>query len=104
MKKLLLALAMLSTCGCATITTRIMGGETITDTYQCTMEGIAWCSFITVPQVLNPGPMEWHWLNIVSVPVGVCCFVVDVPIEFVCDTLCYPYDKYCIDIKNKTAE
>ena len=104
MKKLLLAMSLLTACGCATISDRILDHEPIIETYQCTREGIVWCTFITFPQVLNQGPMEFYWLNLVTVPVGAVCFVVDIPLEFVCDTICYPHDKYCIDIKKKTAE
>lgn len=104
MKKLLLSMALLATCGCATINRRVLNNNPITETYQCTGESIAMCTFITVPQIVNPGPFEWQWLNLVTVPIGACCFIVDVPIEAVCDTICYPHDKYCIDIKKKTAE
>lgn len=104
MKKLLLALCLLATCGCATIRNRIIDYKPINDTYQCTCESVAWCTFIMFPQVAAPNSFEFQWMNIVSVPIGACCFIIDVPLEAICDTLYYPHDVYCIKIKQKTAE
>ena len=94
MKSILIACCLSLFCGCATINNRILGNNTITETYQCTSEGIAWCTFVTFPQIIAAKQLEFQWANIVSVPIGVCCFIVDIPIEFVCDTICWPYDKY----------
>ena len=104
MKKLLLALCLLATCGCVTISNRVLDYEPISDPYQCTCESVVWCTFIMFPQVVAPDPFEFQWVNIVSAPIGACCFIIDVPLEAVCDTLCYPHDVYCIKIKQKTAE
>lgn len=96
MKKLLAILGAVCLCGCATINDRVLNNCDITDTYQCTQEGIAFCTFVTVPQIMmcDKGQFQWDAMNIFTVPVGVCCFVVDIPLEFVFDTLCWPYDKY----------
>ena len=97
MKTLLAACCVALLAGCATVNNRVFN-ESIyspyTEPYQSTSEAIAGCTFITVPQIVNPGPLEWTWLNIISVPVGACCFIVDVPLEAVSDTLWYPFDKY----------
>ena len=102
MKRFILALSLVAICGCATINNRVFHeNPTALEPYQCTSEAIAGCTFITVPQIVNPGPLELQWLNIVTIPIGVCCFIVDVPLEFICDTICYPYDKYQTNKKNK---
>lgn len=95
MKQLILALLASCLCGCANIHGRLIdqsGGHR--EPYECTQNAVAFCTFITVPQVLGPEKFEWHALNIVTVPIGLCCFIIDVPLGFVCDTLCWPYDYY----------
>ena len=95
MKKLLLLLGLTFLCGCANIHGRFIdnsGGHL--EPYECTELAIVFCTFISVPQVVGPEKFEWRALNIITVPVGLCCFIVDVPLDFVCDTLCWPYDKY----------
>lgn len=95
MKRLILTLSLALLCGCATIQTRIVEGHvTIDEPYFCTCTAASMCTFIMFTQVLSPEKFEWHWLNIVTVPVGACCFIVDVPFEAVFDTLFYPFDKY----------
>ena len=83
--------------GCANINNRVFCesfNAPFTDPYQSTGEAIAGCTFITVPQIVNPDPLELMWINAVTIPVGICCFVVDIPLEVICDTVCYPFDKY----------
>ena len=102
MKKLLSILGLACLCGCANIHGRLIdqsGGHL--EPYECTQDAIIFCTFITVPQVIGPEKFEWHALNIITVPAGLCCFIVDVPLEFICDTLCWPYDKYQTSKKNK---
>ena len=95
MKVILATLCLTFLCGCVNIGNRVFGdGPVGRDTYFSTQEAIAFCTFITVPQVMSPDSFEFHWINIITIPVGACCFIVDVPLEFVCDTICYPYDKY----------
>ena len=96
MKALLIALCLSVLCGCANINGRILGNDPIEDHYQYTIESIAFCSFITYPQVMAPGPSEFEWINCLTIPIGACCFIIDVPLEAVCDTICYPYDSYVI--------
>ena len=82
-------------CGCCNINYRLLGGTPdAVKPYECTSETIAGCTFITVPQIVNPDPLELMWINAVTIPVGICCFVVDIPLEVICDTVCYPFDKY----------
>ena len=95
MKSILVTCCLALLCGCCNINYRLLGGTPdVIKPYECTSEAIAGCTFITVPQIVNPGPLELCWLNVVTIPIGVCCFVVDIPLELICDTICWPYDKY----------
>lgn len=95
MKKLLSILCMACLCGCANIHARFIdksGGHV--EPYFCTGTAATLCTVVAFPQLMSPGGFEWDPINFLSVPVGLCCFVVDVPLEFVCDTVCLPYDWY----------
>ena len=107
MKQLILALLTTCLCGCATINNRVFNESLyspFTEPYQSTSEAVAGCTFITVPQIVNPGPLELCWLNVVSIPIGVCCFIVDVPLEAVCDTIWYPFDRWYINKKKEDED
>ena len=102
MKKLLSILCMACLCGCANIQARLVdqsGGHV--EPYGCTQIAATFCTVIALPQVMSPGDFEWYAINILTVPAGLCCFVVDVPLEFVCDTVCLPYDWYVNREKDK---
>ena len=43
------------------------------------------------------------WQNILTIPIGCICFV-DVALEGVVDTICYPYDKCVADERSKSDE
>ena len=96
MKKLLAVLGIACClCGCMNINARICdkGGATI-EPYFCTVSAAEMCYIIAIPQTMAPERHGFMALNILSIPLGLCCFVVDVPLEAVCDTLCLPYDWY----------
>ena len=102
MKAILAILFATLLCGCANIHARLIdqsGGHL--EPYECTQNAIVFCTFITVPQVVGPEKFEWHALNIITVPIGICCFIVDIPLEVICDTICYPYDKYMMNKKKQ---
>ena len=107
MKKLMLVTLSACLCGCANINNRVFNESLyspFTEPYQSTSEAVAGCTFITVPQIVNPGPIQWTWLNLISVPIGACCFIVDVPLEAVCDTIWYPFDKWYVDKKKEDQD
>ena len=103
MKALLTACCLALLCGCATINNRVVDNH-VMEPYSCTCEAVAMCSFIMFPQIMSPGPSQLYWLNLVSVPVGACCFIVDVPLEAVCDTICYPFDKHRLNQKENSND
>ena len=94
MKRIIAILGACLLSGCMTTALRVIDRTGHPEPYQCTEQAFIFCTYISVPQVIGPEKFEWVPLNIVTVPIGLCCFVVDVPFEFVFDTLCYPMDKY----------
>ena len=61
--------------------------------YQCTRMAAAGSLILACPHMMSDAPS--HGLcaeNIVTIPLGIVAFCVDVPCEVVLDTVCLPYD------------
>lgn len=81
--------------GCMNLYTRCpFTDKKIEDTYQSTQETFALSYVVMFPQVLPMNESDGLvWQNIFTIPVGCLCFV-DVALEGVVDTICWPYDSH----------
>ena len=96
MKKLLAIIGLVCLCGCMNFNARVRDkSNAVIEPYSCTAAACSFCYVIAVPQVMaDTAGCEFEAMNIITIPIGLCCFAVDVPLELVCDTVCLPYDVY----------
>lgn len=93
MRKIAAALVAALVCGCVNVYTRLpCTGPRIEDTYQSTGQAFAFSVFVSVPQILNPGPFPGLvWQNLYTIPAGCVCMA-DTACEAVVDTVLFPVD------------